>query len=137
MRCLLVENNAADIDLARYAIQVSGLELELEVAETGEAALERLRNPNGGGALDLVLLDLHLPDLDGEDVLRAIRSDEALTHMPVIVVSGSDDPSAFRSAYDLHANACVEKPIGFDDYVEAMRAIVSFWRGFVQLPTPT
>ena len=133
---MLVEDCAADAELARYAIQVAQAELALEVVTDGLAALERLRSPGPAGLPDLVMMDLGLPRLDGLGLLQAIRSDPALTHLPVVILTGSTDPRVVRQCYQLLANAFVPKPLDFDAFIETVRALVTFWRDTARLPRP-
>ncbi len=136
IRCMLVEDRQSDVDMARYAVQVAQAEMEFQVVADGAEALATLHHPGPTGHPDLVMLDLDLPGLGGLDVLRAIRDDDDLTHVPVIVLTGSVNPADIRQAYALHANACVRKPVDFDAFVETMRTVVLFWRGTAQLPVP-
>ncbi len=85
-------------------------------AQNGREALDYLRQ---GERPDLILLDLKLPGMDGWQFRREQQHDPALATIPVVVVSGTRN--AARSAAALGAAACLEKPVGFDELVEAVR----------------
>jgi DNA-binding response OmpR family regulator len=83
--------------------------VEVEVAEDGLAAMARLRR----GGIDIALVDLDMPRLDGFGVIEAIRADPALTHLPVVVVTGREDMEAVDRAYRLGATSFVVKPLNW------------------------
>jgi two-component system response regulator len=91
---LLVEDNPADAELTRFAIEDAGVEGDLVVVEDGTDALDYL---SASGAYEdavrpaVVLLDLRLPRLDGTEVLRHIRADPDLRSLPVIILTADDD----------------------------------------------
>jgi CheY-like chemotaxis protein len=93
---LLVEDNSGDVFLIRLALEESGIEHELHVVRDGEQAIDfvsRIGQPGGVPCLDLVLLDLNLPKIEGPQVLIQLRSNPAHSFTPVIVVSSSDAES--------------------------------------------
>lgn len=136
-RVLLVEDNPGDVELMRLAFEEAGVSCDLTVAETGEKALEILSvHANGAGSYrpDLVLLDLNLPGMDGKEVLRNIKSNKGLKHIPVIVVSSSvADTDVFQS-YDLHVNSYIQKPLDMAGFVKIVRVIGEFWLKMTKLP---
>lgn len=83
--------------------------VEIELAADGVEALERLRQ----GDIDLVLVDLEMPRMDGYELIRVIRSDEVLCHMPVVVVTGREDIIAVDRAYAAGATSFVTKPLNW------------------------
>jgi class 3 adenylate cyclase/CheY-like chemotaxis protein len=88
---------------------LTGLGLETIEAENGLAALEILRD-RGPSAVDLVLLDVIMPELDGYATLAAIKSDEALRNLPVIVISGVDELDSVVRCIELGAADYLPKP---------------------------
>lgn len=131
---LLVEDNPLD---ARAALDAAGklsLANTIEQVSDGAAALEYLRA--GPWTLDpgLVLLDLHLPGLDGHDVLAAIRADPVLSPTPVLVLTTSDDAGDIALAYRRGANAFITKPVGLDGWLHVLSTIRDFWLSVARLP---
>lgn len=86
---------------------------------------------------DLVLLDLGLPARSGEQVLQEMRADAELRGVPVVVLSGDDDPDTVRAAYRDGANAYVGKPDDYEGMVEIVEALSSFWLTVALLPDVT
>ena len=135
---LLVEDSRDDADLVRIGMAEAGVTARLDVVPGGGDALDYVR---GQGAFagrerpDLVLLDLNLPDLDGREVLRAMKDDPDLCSIPVIVMSTSVDDKDVAATYRMHANSFVSKPPDFDELVATLTAIASFWLRVARLPT--
>ena len=89
--------------------QLTGLGLEVIEAENGVEALELLRTDPG--AIDLVLLDVVMPELDGYDTLAAMKGDDAIRHIPVLMVSGVEELDSVVRCIELGATDYLTKPI--------------------------
>ena len=83
---------------------------------------------------DLILLDLNLPKYDGRQLLEMIKSDAALCHIPVVVLTTSSAEEDILRSYKLHANAYVTKPVDLDQFMKAVRGIDEFFVQVVRLP---
>ena len=83
--------------------------VEVEVAEDGLFALERLNQ----GGIDIALIDLDMPRMDGFELIERIRWDEQLKHLPIVVVTGREDMMAVDRAYALGATSFVVKPLNW------------------------
>lgn len=137
VQILLVEDSPSDAAMIVAALRDARVANDLTTVNNGESALEFLlhRGPfSSAPRPDLVLLDLNLPRMDGRDVLAAIKSEANLASIPVVVLTSSVSPLDVDSAYQLHANAYVKKPVGPDQFFEAVRRIEDFWLAIVQLP---
>ena len=130
---LLVEDNPDDQVLLKRAMKKNHLANEIVVANDGVEALDYLF---GTGAFDgrdtslqpeLVLLDLKLPKMDGHDVLRAMRADPRTKYIPVVVLTSSVEEADMIRSYDLGANSFVQKPIDFEEFVEAAAKLGLYW----------
>ena len=135
---LLVEDNKGDIGLIEEVFEEAKIKNNIHVAEDGEEALRYLLGKgkfSGSRHPDLILLDLNLPKKDGREVLREIKEDKNLHSIPVIVLTTSNAEKDILEAYDLHANAYVTKPLGFNEFIKVVESIESFWLEIVQLPT--
>ncbi len=135
---LLVEDNPADVLMTRSAFEDFKIANTLHVVEDGVEALEYLRgqgNFAGAPRPDLVMLDLNLPRKNGREVLAEIKSDPAFRNIPVVVLTTSKSEQDVLAAYDLHANCYIVKPVGFANFVEAIKSIKSYWFSLVTLPS--
>jgi len=135
---LLVEDNEADIRLTRESIKEAKIRNILHVARDGEEAINYLykkEDYKDAVTPDLILLDLNLPKKDGREVLEEIKSDEALSHIPVVILTTSEAEKDIVKSYKLHANCYVTKPMGIDQFVEVIKAIEDFWFTIVKLPS--
>lgn len=134
---LLVEDNADDVELTLEALKDSRVRMAVEVVGDGLAAMAYLKGEGdsaGRPTPDLILLDLNLPRMDGREVLRAIRTDPALTDIPVVVLTTSEDEEDILKAYKLHANCYITKPVDFLQFTGIVRQIEGFWLQLVKLP---
>lgn len=140
MHILLIEDNPADARLVHEALVEAKLKARLNWMDTGAAALEFLRDVatlDPGAAPDLILLDLNLPGVHGQEILAEIKADARLLHIPVIVLSSSMARSDVMDAYRAHANAYVTKPTEFSQFVSLVTSISTYWTGSVLLPSTT
>ena len=134
---LLVEDNRGDIRLAQESFKEGKLSNRLSVVQDGLSALAFLRREGEYAKAprpDLILLDLNLPKLDGREVLAAIKSDENLKDIPVVVLTTSKSETDVMKAYGLHANCFITKPLEFEGFVSVVKAIEGFWFSIVTLP---
>lgn len=130
---LLVEDNPGDAELTRLAFETAGIDCDLQVADSGEKALDILEAPEGR-APQLILLDLNLPGIGGHDVLRRIRSNKVLKRIPVLTLSSSASDEDIGMSYELAANSYVQKPIKMADFVRVVETIGAFWLSTAKLP---
>ena len=77
--------------------------------------------------LNLILLDLNLPKINGLEVLKKIRKDKRTHNIPVVILTSSDDSKEIYQAYDLGANSFVVKPTEFEKFVSTIQAISKYW----------
>ncbi len=129
---LLVEDNPGDVDLIAYALSDSSVPHRLSVASDGLQALAFLRRP--ATCVHLILLDLNLPGMDGREVLRQVKMDEALRHLPVVVVSSSSADIDLLETYRLHANCYITKRIDVYEFFSLIKDLGTFWLTRAHLP---
>lgn len=121
---LLVEDNPDDELLTLRALRAVAKGCPVVTARDGEEAVECLRN---GPTPSLVLLDLKLPKLNGLEVLERLRKMPDLEHVPVVVLTSSREQVDVRESYRLGANSFVQKPVEFEDFIETVRLLGSYW----------
>ncbi len=134
---LLIEDNHGDAVLTRRAFRRARMPSELTVAETGEAGLSILRREGEhaeAAVPDLILLDLNLPHMHGQDFLSEIKRDPRLKRIPVIVLSSSSADVDVAGCYDRHANGYITKPVTSETYDDIVSKIENYWFGLMQLP---
>ena len=134
---LLVEDSPADVLITREAFAEFKIFNILHVVEDGVEAMAFLNQDGKYASVprpDLILLDLNLPRKNGREVLAEIKNDPRLKNIPVVVLTTSHSESDVLEAYDQHANCYIVKPVGFDNFVEAVKTINQFWFSVVTLP---
>jgi CheY-like chemotaxis protein len=134
---LLVEDNPGDARLTREALATSKVRNNLHHARDGEEAMAFLRREGSFGRAptpDLVLLDLNLPRRDGREVLEDIKSDAALKHIPVVILTSSQAEEDILRSYRLHANCFITKPVDLEQLTKVVQGIEQFWFTLVRLP---
>lgn len=134
---LLVEDSQDDIDLTLRAFRKNGMANRVAVVRDGVEALDYLVSASGGDAAErpqLVLLDLKLPRLDGLQLLQRIRTNPATRFLPVVILTSSTEERDLVNSYTLGANSYVRKPVDFEQFVQALQQIGSYWLLMNQAP---
>jgi CheY-like chemotaxis protein len=118
---VLAEDNPADVTLVRIALEDAGVNCALTVIEDGEKAMSllgKLEADSQTPAIDLMLLDLNLPRIGGEDILRQLRSTVRNAQTPVIVMTGSDAPEDHEMTQQYTAVHYFRKPTLLSDFMQ-------------------
>lgn len=139
---LLVEDNADDEALTLRALSRNNIGNEVTVVRDGQEAMDWLdgtgahagRNPADIPAL--ILLDLKLPKIDGLDVLRRLRANPRTALVPVVILTSSKEDRDRASGYQNGANSYVQKPVDFNEFVDAVRQLGMYWL-MLNEPPPT
>ena len=125
---LLVEDNPSDIELTLHAFRANRISNEVKVARDGAEALAFLFGDGGEAEeLQVILLDLKLPKIHGTEVLRQIKADPRTRHIPVVILTSSQQESDLVETYGLGANSYIIKPVDFEKFTEAIRLIGMYW----------
>jgi chemotaxis family two-component system response regulator Rcp1 len=135
---LLVDDDAGDVRLTEEALKHSKMRVNLNRARDGLEGLTFLRRQNQFAAAprpDIIFLDLNMPRMDGREMLREIKRDPDLRHIPVVVLTTSADEEDIFRSYDLHANCYVTKPVDLQQFMKVVSSIEDFWFTIVKLPT--
>jgi len=134
---LLVEDSPTDVLMTQEALRQTNLLSNLHVVEDGVEAVAFLRRTGSCGHVprpDLILLDYNLPRKDGREVLPEVKADAALKAIPVVLLTTSQAERDVLTAYSLHANCYVTKPVNLKDFIQAIHEIITFWFTVVTLP---
>ena len=137
---LLVEDNPDDEALTIRALKKNNICNEVVVAHDGVEALDFLFGTGAHEGRDLTLmpqvtlLDLKLPRVDGNEVLRRMRADERTRLLPVVVLTSSNEDRDRLESYGLGANSYIRKPVDFPEFVEAVRQLGLYWLVLNQAP---
>lgn len=131
---LLVEDNADDAELTIRALRKHHLANNLLHLQDGEEALNFLFSEKQSNMPKLILLDLKMPKVDGLEVLRKIKADQAKRIIPVVMLTSSKEERDILETYKLGINAYIVKPVEFDKFVHAVSEIGFFWMILNQAP---
>jgi two-component system, response regulator len=127
---LLVEDNDDDAELTTMAFHEANVGNPIVRVKDGVEALALLHGTDGASPAPLpvvVLLDIKLPRVSGLDVLKAIRTTETTKHLPVVMLTSSDEQRDRKEAYAHFANSYVRKPVVYEDFVNASRQLGLYW----------
>jgi CheY-like chemotaxis protein len=124
-KILIIDDSEDDILLTQMVLRKIRGTIKVEAASSGAAGLAHLR---GGNSLpSLVLIDLKMPGMDGLNTLRAIRADERLCRIPVVVLTHSDLDSDREASYREGANSFMNKFVNLDQFAELLRNELERW----------
>ncbi|APO96421.1 response regulator [Xanthomonas vesicatoria] len=136
---LLAEDSPADAEMAVDALRDARLANPIVHVEDGVEAMDYLLRRGAyanreEGLPAVLLLDIKMPRLDGLEVLKQVRSDEALKRLPVVILSSSREESDLARSWDLGVNAYVVKPVDVDQFFTAVKTLGTFWAVINQAP---
>lgn len=137
---LLVEDNEDHIELTLRALKNNNLINDIHVVKDGKEALDFAyhrgkyqdteRYPRPG----LILLDIHLPKVDGLEVLETLKKDPDLKSIPVIMLTTSSRDEEIVKSYAGGANSYVTKPVDFEEFVKKIKYMKLYWTIVNSLP---
>jgi two-component system response regulator len=137
---LLVEDNPDDYEATARSFRKNNVSNPLIWLKSGQEALDFLhrRGAHASRAPEVVpcmmLLDLNMPGLSGHGVLEAVKADENLRRIPVLVLTTSADQRDIDRCYELGASTYIQKPVVFEKLVEAVGRIKDYWFEVAILP---
>ncbi len=139
---LLVEDNINDAELTIRELKKHNMANNLVHVKNGEEALDFIfATGKYAGKRDIqyspkvVLLDIHMPKVNGIEVLQKIKSDPRTRSTPVVILTSSKENPDIKRCYDLGANSYIVKPVNFESFAEAIKNLGLFWLLLNQSPT--
>jgi chemotaxis family two-component system response regulator Rcp1 len=130
---LLLEQSLAEISIIKEAAENLNLNVVAECPEI-LCFLQRQGKYAQAPRPDLILLDLDLSRSENCEMLSGIKEDPHFRRIPVVVLASSENAHDVFQAYDLHANAYIQKPPVREELVKVLRATLHFWLALVRLP---
>jgi two-component system response regulator len=130
---LLVEDNPSDAELTLHAFKKHKLTNRIHLVRDGAEALEFMFGTGAYAGRDVadrpkvILLDIKLPKVDGLEVLRRIREDPRTRTIPVVMLTSSREERDIIAGYRLGINSYIVKPVGFDQFTDAVRELGMYW----------
>jgi chemotaxis family two-component system response regulator Rcp1 len=125
-KVLVIEDEKIDALRIGRAINAQFPEVSLELITTGEQALDWLHRFRGD-SVSLVLMDLSVPRMHGLELLVEFKRSDLVKDVPIVVLSGNEDPEAIRLAYGAGASAYVVKPATAAQMSAALTSTLEFW----------
>ena len=130
---LIVEDNPHDAELTLRALRKNNLANNILVAQDGAEALDfffcrgKFEKRSFTNPPKVVLLDLKLPKVSGLEILKIVKGDKRTAHIPVVIVTSSNEEPDIKEAYELGVNSYVVKPVDFDQFINAMSSLGLYW----------
>jgi CheY-like chemotaxis protein len=134
---LLVEDNEGDIFLTTEALEDAKLVIKLSVARDGKEAVDFVNRQGkyiDADLPDMILMDINLPKRNGHEVLKYIKENESLKHIPVIMLTTSSSERDINASYNNYANCFITKPVEVSEFIKLIATIENFWIAIVKLP---
>lgn len=125
LNILLIEDDT--IEVMKFNRTVSSLKLDHKIIEAnnGEDALVKLRS--GDYVPHIILLDLNMPKMNGIEFLRILKGDETINHIPIIVLTTSNNKKDLLSCFKIGISGYISKPLKYDDYVTKISTTLEYW----------
>jgi CheY-like chemotaxis protein len=125
LNVLLVEDNLIEVMKMRRTVSLLDLKHNIIVANNGEDALQNLEDKSKFP--DLILLDLNMPKVGGIEFLAILKNNDDIKHIPTVILTTSDNQKDLEECYRLGVSGYVLKPLKYDDYVEKIKNVLSYW----------
>lgn len=135
---VMIEDDEGHARLIEKNIRRAGVSNEIQSFEHGKSALDYILGEDRSGQVSadrylLILLDLNLPDMSGTDILQQIKENANTRHLPVVILTTTDDEMEIQRCYDLGANVYITKPVDYEGFANAIRQLGLFF-SVMQVP---
>ncbi|MFC3674521.1 response regulator [Ferrovibrio xuzhouensis] len=129
---VMIEDDEGHARLIEKNIRRAGVNNEIVPFTAGEPALQYLLGADGNGAghrheATLILLDLNLPDMQGTEILRRVKASPGMKLAPVVILTTTDDEKEIQNCYALGCNVYITKPVNYENFAQAIRALGLFF----------
>ncbi|HOT88820.1 MAG TPA: response regulator [Bacteroidales bacterium] len=136
---LLVEDNPQDAELIMRTLKKNHIANEIFIVYDGEEALDFLYSRNqytdqNNHIPKVIFLDIKLPKVNGLEILKIVKADENLRHIPVVMLTSSVEDPDIKKAYEYGANSYVVKPVDFDSFCSTINSLDMYWLVVNQSP---
>ncbi|MCZ7604661.1 MAG: response regulator [Planctomycetota bacterium] len=132
MEILLAEDDPGHATLVRTNLRKVGIRNRIRRFEDGEEVLQFLiEKQNGDEHVNfahayVLLLDIRMPKVSGDEVLKHVKANSKLRLMPVIMLTTTDEPQEIRRCHELGCNDYITKPVEYDEFVEVIKRLGMF-----------
>ena len=128
---LIAEDDDGHAELIKEGLEESGVCNQMIRFSNGEEVWQFFTETEGPVNHDknknyLLLLDIHMPKMDGLEVLKRMKSDEKLKEIPVMILTTTDDPREVEACYKIGCNMYITKPVDFFKFTETLRRLGLF-----------
>lgn len=136
---IMIEDDPGHATLIEKNLRRAGISNRIIPIDNGRKAIEFFTS-SGAYANQklpesmLILLDLNLPEVDGFEILKRLKSSPATNLIPIIILTTTDNPREIERAYELGCNIYVAKPIVYDNFAESIRKL-GLMLSVVEVPT--
>ncbi len=128
---LLVEDDLADQKLVKKSLSRAKIANELHIVNTGEQALEYLQGSKNGDDQtpmpDLILLDLNMPGMSGQELLKLLKVDDEFDIIPVVILTTSDSDKDILESFKLQAAGYIKKPVTLEGFHDVIQVLSEYW----------
>jgi two-component system response regulator len=127
---LIVDDNRLDADLIQLAIDECGMNVKSTFIEDSSDVMHYLHAIEPGSGIQLpslILLDLKMPKMDGMELLTLLKTDDASSRIPVVILSSSDQPCDIECTIKSSANAYIVKPFDYSELCNVLKQTLQFW----------
>jgi CheY-like chemotaxis protein len=125
LKVLLIEDNLIEIMKMKRTISLLKLDHTMHEAKNGEEALKILEDKSKFP--DIILLDLNMPKMSGIEFLTIIKDSDEFKHIPIIILTTSDNQKDLFECYKIGISGYILKPLKYDDYVKKIEAVLGYW----------
>jgi len=132
MNILVVDDNDADVKITLRAFDKAGSKDSIDVVGNGQECIDYLRQEGAYSTEDaprpdLILMDVNMPVMDGFAALQAVKNDEALKPIPVIMLTASNNEVDVEKSFALGANGYIQKPVEYEEFVNVIDELNLYW----------